>query len=199
MSPVPLHLRASAAYRDAEAHPPARQIVLLHDSAIRNLEEARSAIGAKRIEARFNRVTKAHAIVAALQSCLDFDRGGEIAQVLDRLYGHILNRLMLINLHNDPAICDELVLLLERMRVGWAELASGPSRRQGPSRAADCAVRLKRCRSGTIRAPARYSHAIAVTAPCLHAGRSKPTTKARTPTVRLPFARMLMLSSSIVS
>ncbi len=126
MSPVPLHLRASAAYRDAEAHPPARQIVLLHDSAIRNLEEARSAIGAKRIEARFNRVTKAHAIVAALQSCLDFDRGGEVAQVLDRLYGHILNRLMLINLHNDPTICDELVLLLERMRVGWAELASGP-------------------------------------------------------------------------
>ena len=41
MSPVPLHCRASAAYRDAEAHPPARQIVLLHDSAIRNLEEAR--------------------------------------------------------------------------------------------------------------------------------------------------------------
>ena len=100
--------------------------MLLHDSAIRNLEEARSAIGAKRIEARFNRVTKAHAIVAALQSCLDFDRGGEIAQVLDRLYGHILNRLMLINLHNDPTICDELVLLLRRMRVGWAELASGP-------------------------------------------------------------------------
>jgi flagellar protein FliS len=126
MSPVPLHLRASAAYRDAEAHPPARQIVLLHDSAIRNLKEASSAIAARRIEARFHRVTKAHAIVAALQSCLDLDRGAEIAQLLDRLYSHILNRLVLINLHNDPAICDELVRLLGQMRAGWAELADGP-------------------------------------------------------------------------
>ena len=131
MSPVPLHSRASAAYRDAEAHPPARQIVLLHDSAIRNLRGGARRDRERRIEARFNRVTKAHAIVAALQSCLDFDRGGEIAPMLDRLYGHILNRLMLINLHNDPAICDELVRLLQRMRVGWAELASGPD--SGPS------------------------------------------------------------------
>ena len=103
--------------------------MLLRDGAIRNLEEARSAIGARRIEARFTRVTKAHAIVAALQSCLDFERGGEVAPVLDRLYGHILNRLMLINLHNDPAICDELVLLLERM-PSWA----GPSSPARPPR-----------------------------------------------------------------
>ena len=61
-----------------------------------------------------------------MQSCLDFERGGEIAPVLDRLYGHILGRLMLINLHNDPAICDELVRLLQRMRAGWAELAGSP-------------------------------------------------------------------------
>jgi flagellar protein FliS len=130
MSPVPLHSRASAAYRDAEAHPPARQIVLLHDSAIRNLEEARAAIADRRIEARFQRVTKVHAIVGALQSCLDFERGGEIATVLDRLYGHILGRLVLINLQNDPGICEELVRLLRRMRAGWAELADQP----GPDR-----------------------------------------------------------------
>ena len=123
MSPLPLHNRASAAYREAEAHPPARQIVLLHDSAIRNLREARAAIRERRIEARFHRVTRAHAIVAALQSCLDFEQGGEIAPVLDRLYGHILGRLMLINLQDDPAICDELEGLLQRMRAGWAELA----------------------------------------------------------------------------
>ena len=123
MSPLPLHNRASAAYRDAEAHPPARQIVLLHDSAIRALREARAAIRERRIEVRFHRVIKAHAIVAALQSCLDFEQGGEIAPMLDRLYGHILGRLMLINLQDDPAICDELEGLLQRMRAGWAELA----------------------------------------------------------------------------
>ena len=104
MSQVQMHSRASAAYRDAEAHPPARQIVLLHESAIRNLLEAKLAIAQRRIEDRFNRVTKAHAIVGALQSCLDFERGGEIAPLLDRLYDHMLGRLTLINLQDDPAI-----------------------------------------------------------------------------------------------
>ena len=132
MSQVQMHSRASAAYRDAEAHPPARQIVLLHESAIRNLLEAKLAIAQRRIEDRFNRVTKAHAIVGALQSCLDFEHGGAIAPLLDRLYDHMLGRLMLISLQDDPAICDELVHLLGRMRDGWAELAGGAVA-QGPA------------------------------------------------------------------
>ena len=41
------------------------------------------------------------------------------------LYGHVLNRLTLINLRNDAAICAELVTLLEKMRGGWATVASG--------------------------------------------------------------------------
>jgi flagellar protein FliS len=127
MTPTPFHSRASAAYRDAEAHPPARQIVLLFDRAIRHLEDARLAIRDRRIDARFNHVVKAHAIVAALQSCLDFERGGEVAPMLDRLYGHVLGRLMLINHQNDAAICEELAALLRRMRAGWAELADQPA------------------------------------------------------------------------
>jgi flagellar secretion chaperone FliS len=119
------HSRASAAYRDAEAPSPAERVVLLHDRAIRHLEAARAAIRGRRVEERFHRVTKAHAIVAALQSCLDFERGGEVAPVLDRLYGHILTRLMQVNLRDDPAICDELGHLLRRMREGWVELAGG--------------------------------------------------------------------------
>ena len=109
MSQVQTHSRATAAYRDAEAHPPARQIVLLHESAIRNLLDAKLAIAERRIEDRFHRVTRAHAIVGALQSSLDFELGGEIAPLLDRLYDHILGRLMSINLQDDPAICDEIV------------------------------------------------------------------------------------------
>jgi len=123
MQPFPAYTRAAAAYRSADTQPPARQIVLLHESAIRRLEEARQAIAERRIEARFRLAMKAHAIVGALQSCLDFEQGGEIAPMLDRLYGHMLERLTAINLRNDPAICDELIALLGRMRDGWAAIA----------------------------------------------------------------------------
>jgi flagellin-specific chaperone FliS len=47
--------------------------------------------------------------------------------MLDRLYGHVLGRLMLINHQNDAAICEELAALLRRMRAGWAELADQPA------------------------------------------------------------------------
>ncbi|MFO1048023.1 MAG: flagellar export chaperone FliS [Geminicoccaceae bacterium] len=133
MHPAELHRRVSSAYRDAESPPPARQIVLLLDRAIRHLGEARQAIQECRIEARYQHVVKAHAIVAALQSCLDFERGGEIARTLDRLYNHTLGRLMLINLRNDPAICEELRQLLDRMRTGWAAIDAGEPAETAPA------------------------------------------------------------------
>ena len=128
MSAHQTHRRVSAAYRSAaETHPPARQIVMLYDGAIQRIQEAKAAIAARRIEARFNSVMKAHAIVAALQSCLDFDQGGEVAPLLDRFYGYVLGRLTLVNVRDDPAICDELVRLLRQMRDSWAEIAPGPT------------------------------------------------------------------------
>ena len=125
MRSTPLHARASAAYRDAESFPPARQIVLLYDRAIRHLDDAANAARERRLDARFHHVAKAHAIVAALQSCLDHELGGEISATLDRLYGHILQRLMLIGLDDHGAIRQELLPLLRRLREGWATLADG--------------------------------------------------------------------------
>lgn len=133
MHPAELHRRVSSAYRDAESPPPARQIVLVLDRAIRHLGDARQAIQERRIEARYQHVVKAQAIVAALQSCLDFERGGEIARTLDRLYNHTLGRLMLINLRNDPAICEELRQLLDRMRAGWAAIDAGGTAEAAPT------------------------------------------------------------------
>jgi flagellar protein FliS len=127
MLATPLHGRASAAYRDAESFPPARQIVLLYDRAIRHLEDAADAARERRLDARFHHVAKAHAILAALQSCLDHELGGEIATALDRLYGHILHRLMLISLDDHGAIRQELLPLLRRLREGWTTLADDPA------------------------------------------------------------------------
>jgi len=123
MHHAPLLIRA-AAYRSADRHPPAQQVALLCARAIQHLEEAKSAIASGRIEARFHLVMRAHAIVGGLQACLDFERGGEIAPLLDRLYGYVLGRLALINLRNDAAICDELIGLIGRMRDGWNELGT---------------------------------------------------------------------------
>lgn len=115
----------AAAYRRAAAQTssPAGQIVLLYEGAIRSLRAARQAIAEGRIEDRHREVRRAFAIVGGLQGCLDFERGGEIARLLDRFYGYVLIRLPQIDLLGDPAICSELVTRLEEMRASWAAIA----------------------------------------------------------------------------
>jgi flagellar protein FliS len=120
--------RASAAYQGArDTIAPGQQIVLLYDGAIRFLREAETAIAQGAIERRHTSVSKAFAIVNALQCCLDFEQGGEVARSLDRFYGYVLHRLTRIDLTNDPAICVELVGLLGQMRASWAAIAGPPA------------------------------------------------------------------------
>jgi flagellar secretion chaperone FliS len=122
--------RAMSAYgQAAETLPPARQIVLLYDGAIRRIREARRALEIGRINERYIAVHKATAIIDALHACLDYERGGEIARHLDQIYTYVSFRLQRINLNNDVAICDEVVLRLGELRASWAEIAEfGPAR-----------------------------------------------------------------------
>jgi flagellar secretion chaperone FliS len=127
--------RAIDAYGHASATlAPAQQIVLLYEGAIRRIKEAQGAIGARRINERCCAVQKATAIVEGLQSCLDHERGGELARNLDRIYTHITFRLQRVNLTNDPAICDELIARLDQLRGAWAQLAAGAAAPAGEGR-----------------------------------------------------------------
>ncbi len=114
---------ASVYSRAVDTIPPIRQVVLLYDAAMRRVREARRAIAEGRIEDRFRAVERATAIVEALHQCLDFDRGGEIAALLDRYYTYLHFRLQAINMRNDPAICDEVLERLAEMRASWAKIA----------------------------------------------------------------------------
>lgn len=116
--------RAAAAYGSAaQSVPPLRQVVMLYDGAIRRVREARQAIGEGRIEDRFHAVQKAAAIVDGLHASLDFERGGDIAHLLDRLYIYVSLRLQQINTANDARICDEVIARLGELREAWRRLA----------------------------------------------------------------------------
>ncbi|HFA59965.1 MAG TPA: flagellar export chaperone FliS [Rhodospirillales bacterium] len=118
-----VHQRAAAAYgQAAQTIPPLRQIVMLYDGAILRLQEAKRAIAENRIEDRHRAVSKAAAIIDALHGCLDFERGGEVATHLDRFYTYVSFRMRLIDVRNDPSICDELIARLGEMRGSWAAI-----------------------------------------------------------------------------
>jgi flagellar protein FliS len=101
---------------------PVRQIVLLYDGVIRLVQQAKEAITEKRIEDRYKLLIKASELVGGLQSCLDFDNGGEIARILYSYYSSIDARIFTIHRSNSTEDCDNVIADLKQMRDAWNEI-----------------------------------------------------------------------------
>lgn len=98
-----------------------RQVVMLYDGAIRFLRQAEAAIEANQIEERFKLLQRTSEIITGLQSSIDFDTGGDVAQTLHRFYTGISMRILDINFKGDQskAICGEIIAELKQMRDIW--------------------------------------------------------------------------------
>jgi len=96
-----------------------RQIVMLYDGAIRFLRQAKEAISQNRIEDRYNTLVKANDIIMGLQSCLDFENGGDMAKVLYGYYAGVIDRIFLLHRSADPEACEEIIADLKQMRDVW--------------------------------------------------------------------------------
>ncbi len=102
--------------------PKTQQILMLYDAAIRNLQQARDAMEAGRIEERYRLLSKASDIVFGLQGCLDFEKGGEVAQVLYDFYGTIDARIGSLHRTPEPEACAKIAEELKSMRDAWADI-----------------------------------------------------------------------------
>jgi flagellar protein FliS len=98
-----------------------RQIVMLYDGAIRFVKQAQIAIAEKRIEDRFRLLKRAADVIVGLQSSIDFENGGEIAQTLNRFYTDLSIRILSVNVNrkNGQELCENIVEDLKQMRDVW--------------------------------------------------------------------------------
>src|SRR5690554_3686627 len=83
-----------------ETASPARLIVMLYDGAIRFINNAIDAMQNRQYEQQNYYLQRAQKILAELISSLDFDKGGEIAENLFRLYTYMYNQLVEANLQD---------------------------------------------------------------------------------------------------
>ncbi len=99
-----------------------KQVVLLYEGAIRYVQQAKAAIEEDRIEDRYNSLIKACDIITGLQLSLDFDKGGEIAELLYDYYAGLDMRLLSLHQNQDIKICESCIDHLKMMKEAWEEI-----------------------------------------------------------------------------
>lgn len=102
---------------------PVELVQMLYAGAIDALRQARHHFAEGRIAERAAAISKAMQIVVELQSSLDLEQGGEIAQGLAQLYIYIQERLIEANGEQKRAPLEEALSLLLIVEEGWKEAA----------------------------------------------------------------------------
>lgn len=122
----PLQARGANAYiqTHVQSRSPLELVVMLYDGALRFLRDARAAIERDDAAAKRTAMSRALAILSELQSTLNMDAGGELAQQLDALYTYVNGRMLDASMKGDLAALDESARLLETLRSAWTEIAA---------------------------------------------------------------------------
>ena len=98
---------------------PHQLIAMLLDGLLGRLAQSKGYIDRLDYEGKSRCLGSAITIIGALQNTLDFEKGGEIASNLDRLYVYMTRRVFTAGVANDVEIIDEVVSLVRTIKDGW--------------------------------------------------------------------------------
>ena len=101
---------------------PHKLIDMLFKGAKDALVQAVGAIERKDFDAKSKKISKAIEIILNLQTYLDKDKGGDVAENLNELYTYMSTTLIDANRLNDTAKLQEVVALLETVADGWSSM-----------------------------------------------------------------------------
>lgn len=108
------YVEAGGVYAD-----PHTLISMLFNGLQERIAVAKGALQRKDHVGKGKAIGQAIDILAYLQSCLNQDQGGELAENLDRLYAYMSHQLFLASANNDTDLLDEVKKLLGEVQSGW--------------------------------------------------------------------------------
>jgi flagellar protein FliS len=120
---------ALAAYgrvANAETNP-LQQIVMLYDGAMKFLRLAATDIESGDLVAKADHTNRALDIINYLQSILDFERGGDVAMVLNVLYTSVTAEVFRASAQLDSTLMRQAVELIAPVRDAWASNVRTPA------------------------------------------------------------------------
>ena len=121
-SPETYYRQVDVAGRAASANDGAGLVSMLYEELVHSLRAAAFAAETGNGPRRAERVTRATAILYALEAGLDFDRGGEVSRTLGTLYAGARRQVVAASLGDDGkpfrAVADEM----DGVAQAWASV-----------------------------------------------------------------------------
>ncbi|MFN2269000.1 MAG: flagellar export chaperone FliS [Desulfonatronovibrio sp.] len=123
-----MYSNAARAYFSTKVNTTSQEelVVMLFEAAIKFLEQAKIQIKAKDYQEKGNSISKALDIIAELDSSLNSQRGGEVAENLHALYQMCQSRLLMANLKMDIEKIDDVIGMLKEVGSAFAQIIQSP-------------------------------------------------------------------------
>jgi flagellar protein FliS len=99
-------------------------VVMLYDGAINFLKQSIADLEQGDYASKGIRIAKATDIIIELNTVLDMDKGGQVAQNLRSLYNFMHHHLSEANLKKDATMVQDVINLLEELKQGWQAIAT---------------------------------------------------------------------------
>jgi flagellar secretion chaperone FliS len=129
--------RGAAQYRAVRSHglvadaTPARLVQVMFEHILAELATSQGCMDRisnnlplAEVIAKGKSMGKAVRLINQLNSTLDMERGGQIAENLRALYLYMLERLTLANINNDAGIVAEVSSLVRKIKSGWDQIVT---------------------------------------------------------------------------
>ena len=106
----------------AQVDSPIRIILTLFNESLAAIAKAQAALRCADREVFKEQVIRSMTIIEGLRIHLDYERGGEVAVSLGKVYDCVVARLLEAHRCRDAALLQEAIQLLEVVRDAWGEL-----------------------------------------------------------------------------
>ena len=107
------------AHASVAAADPYRLVQLMLENVLQRIAAARGHLERSEVARKGEQISKAIAVIGALNTSLNLEAGGEIAANLRDLYDYCSVRLVKANAANDAAGFDEVMKLVRTIKDGW--------------------------------------------------------------------------------
>lgn len=111
--------QAVRAHASVAAADPYRLVQLMLENVLQRIAAARGHLERNEVARKGEQISKAIAVIGALNASLNLEAGGEIAANLRDLYDYSSVRLVKANAANEAAGFDEVMALIRNIKEGW--------------------------------------------------------------------------------